>query len=484
MTGWTYTPPGGPRRHRRLADRYLLGLSVVLLGYALFGRAFAYLGVPPVFIGEIMLALGLLLVAASPERRATFMSSPILWGAALLAWVAIRTVPYIGTYGLDAIRDAMVAGYALFALVAVGLVTSQPERIRDLIVRYRWLVLTVGTVGWVLYLIYRTNMDLFPKIPWAPHVHVVENKPGDLVVHMAGITAFVVLGWKRVSPVLLTILVVGTGAAMAGGRGGMVGFIVGITAFALFKPKVARFGRLAYVGVMLLIVGIAVDTSGVEINEGNRSLSVDQLIENVKSVFGQSDQAMLATTTEWRIEWWTDIVEYTVLGDHFWLGKGFGINLATDDGFQVERSDALRSPHNVHLTFLARAGVPGLILWLLLQATWVWTVLRAWRDARRQRLDGWVGFYALCSVYWAGALVNASFDVYLEGPMGAVWFWTVFGLALAGAQIQRTHPHLLDDVREGGGDSRRATPERPSTFHWVPAAETPAPVEPSVYETT
>jgi len=26
---------------------------------------------------------------------------------------------------------------------------------------------------------------------------------------------------------------------------------------------------------------------------------------------------------------------------------------------------------------------------------------------------------------------NAFFDVYLEGPQGAIWFWTVFGTGLA-----------------------------------------------------
>ena len=65
---WTYRPPA-PGERRRLADRYLVGLAVCLLGYALFGRAFAYLGVPPLFIGEAMLVLGLLAVPW-PGRRA------------------------------------------------------------------------------------------------------------------------------------------------------------------------------------------------------------------------------------------------------------------------------------------------------------------------------------------------------------------------------------------------------------------------------
>ena len=472
---WSYVAPFA-RAPRRLADRYLLGLSVCLLGYALFGRAFAYLGVPPVFVGEVMLAVGLVLLVATPERARGLWGPPMVVGALLLGWVLFRTVPYVGRYGIDALRDAMVAGYFLYAVVVAGLVLSRPERIPEVLARYRTLVVVVGTLGWVLYLVYRINKDVFPAIPWAPHVRVVENKPGDLVVHMAGITAFVVLGWRRASPVLLAALVVGTGASMAGGRGGMMGFVVAMGAFALLKPARARFGRMVYVGALLVIVGLAVDTSGMEINEGNRSLSVEQLWENVKSVFGQSDQAMLETTTEWRVLWWTEIVDYTVFDDaRRWTGKGFGVNLATDDGFQVEAEETLRSPHNVHLTYLARGGVPGLVLWVLLQGSWAWAVARAWLRARRQRLDGWMGFYAFCAVYWTAAHVNATFDVYLEGPMGAVWFWCVFGLAYAGTRVQNAHPRLLDRL----GAPPPPPPPPPPAFGWFdappPAAADAAP---------
>jgi hypothetical protein len=40
-------------------------------------------------------------------------------------------------------------------------------------------------------------------------------------------------------------------------------------------------------------------------------------------------------------------------------------------------------------------------------------------------LLGWV------FVYWLAALVNGSFDVYLGGPQGGIWFWSMIGLGLA-----------------------------------------------------
>ncbi len=32
--------------------------------------------------------------------------------------------------------------------------------------------------------------------------------------------------------------------------------------------------------------------------------------------------------------------------------------------------------------------------------------------------------------YWVAFNVNAAFDVYLEGPQGGIWFWSMFGVGL------------------------------------------------------
>jgi hypothetical protein len=43
-------------------------------------------------------------------------------------------------------------------------------------------------------------------------------------------------------------------------------------------------------------------------------------------------------------------------------------------------------------------------------------------------------------------VINTSFDPYLEGPQGSIWFWTVFGLGLAALQLQRLHPNLSEEA--------------------------------------
>lgn len=83
------------------------------------------------------------------------------------------------------------------------------------------------------------------------------------------------------------------------------------------------------------------------------------------------------------------VINYTVFGEHFWTGKGFGINLANVDGFQVYADQSLRSPHNGHLTMLARGGVPGLFFWVLLQASFALALFRTYLADRRAGLREW-----------------------------------------------------------------------------------------------
>ena len=138
-----------------------------------------------------------------------------------------------------------------------------------------------------------------------------------------------------------------------------------------------------------------------------------------------------------------------MLGDYFWTGKGFGINLADDDGFPTtDTSDDRpnRSPHNGHLTILARAGVPGAALWVLLQGSFAAALTRAYFSARRQGREWHARVTLWILAYWAAFLIHGAFDVFLEGPTGGIWFWCVFGLGMAVLQDQRQVSRVTPSV--------------------------------------
>ena len=158
------------------------------------------------------------------------------------------------------------------------------------------------------------------------------------------------------------------------------------------------------------------------------------------SISGGESPGDLSNTRTWRLDWWREILGYTVLGNYFWTGKGFGLNLADDDGFQVARPEEapLRSPHNVFMTVLARMGVPGLLLWLTLHTTFAVSLIRACARARAAGFHAWAAIDLWILSYWSAFLVNATFDVFLEGPQGGIWFWCLMGVGLAALEAQRT----------------------------------------------
>ena len=42
--------------------------------------------------------------------------------------------------------------------------------------------------------------------------------------------------------------------------------------------------------------------------------------------------------------------------------------------------------------------------------------------------------------FWIAFLIHMSFGVYLEGPQGGIWFWSVMGLGIAALELQKSIP--------------------------------------------
>ena len=141
--------------------------------------------------------------------------------------------------------------------------------------------------------------------------------------------------------------------------------------------------------------------------------------------------AQTEDTKEWRQKWWRIIIDNTLHGPYFWTGRGFGVNLAVEDGFaspQAERP--LRSPHNSHLDVLARMGIIGLTIWIALWLAWFTTMIRARRRTSSHDLRFTRGLMGFAIAAVVAILVNAYFDPTLESPQVAMWLWSLFGLGL------------------------------------------------------
>lgn len=422
---------------------FLAALGLLLAGYAFLGKGFAYLPAKPVFLGEIVLALGLLAALLGGKVHLVFRS-PVAWLLAAFAIDgALRTIPDIPSYGLDALRDAVIWGYAAFTIL-VAACLLQLGCFRSLVDQYRrwfpWLLFWLP-VGYLAGIFMEGSL---PLVSHSPRVALLELKPGDVAVQLAGIGCFVALGlykspakpsvgFRQILWWLAWLVAAALVACMS--RGGMVAIALAF-ALAIFLQPFGGWAKPAALTAVLAAVFLFLNLS---FNTGKaRRVSVLQIEDNLASIVGGVPATSpLLGTRLWRLKWWKTIVGYTIYGKHFWTGKGFGINLADSDGFQVTADHSLRSPHDANATILARMGVPGLALWLLLQGVFGLSLLRAYFTARASGQDWWSRVDLWILAYWLAFMVNGAFDVFLEGPQGGIWFWSVIGLGVAALEIQR-----------------------------------------------
>ena len=100
--------------------RFLALVALLLLGYAFLNKGFAYWGIAPLYVGELVLIAGFATLLAGRIDSAV-LRSPIIWALGLfVAWSALTALPQIGTYGLDTIRDSVIWLYAAFAVLVAG----------------------------------------------------------------------------------------------------------------------------------------------------------------------------------------------------------------------------------------------------------------------------------------------------------------------------------------------------------------------------
>lgn|GEM_PF-285757 len=444
--------PRTPERaaDRRATDRYLPILALGFAGYVVLGKSFAYLGVPPLFVGEMLFALGLLAFLASGCSTALLTTVPALCAALLMGWVLLRTLQGIGPYGVDALRDGAVALYGGFAFIVAALLVERPIRIAQIMGYFRIHARVLIPIAIVLYLIARFFFASIPKMP-GQNVEIISVRSGELAAHLCGALVLVLVGLCKVSR---SWLVVALGAALliaSQSRGGMLALLLPLVLAMILTGQIGRLATITAALTVVMLLAAAADLE-IDLPRGERPISAAAVVENLASVAGSSEANNLDGTKQWRLGWWQAIRNYTVHGPYFWTGKGFGMNLAEADGFVVglERGGpTVRSPHSVHMTYLARSGVPGLTLWLLTIGSWALALLRAAHLAwRRGDLD-WARYFVFLVCYLASIVIDASFDVALEGPMLGIPFWILFGIGFGSLMVYRAWHVVEPPVRFG-----------------------------------
>lgn len=428
-------------RSTSLGDHYLVLLGGVLVGYAMMGKGFAYLGFPPVYMGEAAFLAGFVVLLRTGCIIAALTTAPSLLLAAMMTWVLLRTLPFVGMYGFEALRDSVIIMYGGFTFIVLALLLEDDRRLTTIIRCYGAFLGVFVPVIPFLYALSRYMSESIPNVPGTT-VPLLSIGSGEVPVHLAGAAVFVLAGFRKAAPAWIILLFAALAMASANTRGGMLAFVVPVTLAMLMLGKIRELATALATGLVILAAAYAVETTFTHDREvetrAERQLSTRQIVANVESIFVSSHEKLESTKT-WRLAWWDIIMKDTVFGANFWSGRGFGLNLADADGFASDRKarERLRSPHNAHMTILARAGVPGLALWLLFLTSWLGMMTNAMLTARRRGHTEWAGLFLFIGCYAMSCVINATFDVALEGPMQGIWFWCLVGFGIGSVMIYR-----------------------------------------------
>ena len=426
-----------------------ISLCLLLTGYLIGNRGFADLTVAkPIYPGEFVLALIVtcMLVRFALDRELPDFSG---WTARTIVLFcvlgAVRLALDYKTYRMDALRDSAMVYYAAYFFLGRQLaVRGSGMVVLERCLQFAFLALVP------IAIIQRVDPDLLAT---STGQFTPLFQKDDLLTTFTAVGVFVLYtrpklyrwNWLRVSLILFYFAYVAIGIT----RASLAGLIVG--SGLLFVAGQRKF--LVY-PIVAIILGLTVLGGLAGSFGGSRANSTDVLVEKLASMADISGAPGAATdyselkagNNRWRRELWASFIDDTSVSPVF--GRGFGFDFLAHFLEEGEGETGLRAAHNFYVTFYGRMGIIGIVVFLIITVQIIVGGIRAALAVRA----GWLPLPFLsfwCSI-WA-ILVAATVGVVLEGPVGAVVFWSFFGIAvetykMASDQHRRALQSRLDEL--------------------------------------
>jgi len=395
---------------------YIKMYFFVLMLYVFFNKGFAYS-----YMAEFLLIIGILILFMNRKHLELGLDNiQILVSIFILVSFLFVLVGVFQYQILNVLRDSLAFQYAWFVFIIYFFKHEYDYIWKKIILIYKWVPLVLFLNFFLFYFVFLN----LPPINIFGDQNIITYKNGDKSVHLLISTIMMFLNtdkysrkWVLANTILITINFL---ILLAFTRSGSVAFIISLFSFFFFsKDKILNESirkLLKYVPIIMIlgmIIFIAIDIQG---DAQGRTITLSQITNNFSSIVSSDIDGSLTDNKIWRIVWWIKLVNESFTLQHFFVGKGLGMSLAGTDILNTDEN--LRSPHNFHLTILARFGYFVFITWI------IW-LISIFKPLFTRKLAGKT--LAITSILLA-FIINGSFDVFFEGPMGAFPFWTFVGL--------------------------------------------------------
>ena len=399
-----------------LNKSYLKIYLIVFILYVFFNKGVAYS-----YSAELLLVIGIFILFINRKHLELGLDNKqILVGififvSSLFILIGVFQFPI-----LNVLRDSLAFQYAWFTFIIYFFKNEYDFIWQKIIQIYRWAPLVIFLNFFLFYFVFL----YLPPINIFGDQSIITYKNGDKSVHLLISTILMFLYTEKYSRKWLianTILIVINFLILLSlTRSGSVAYIISLFSFFFFsKEKILNESLrklLKYVPIfMVLGMGLFI-TLDIQGDAQGRTISLSQITDNFSSIVSSDIDGSLTDNKVWRLVWWAKLVNESFTLQHFFVGKGLGMSLAGNDILNTD--DNLRSPHNFNLTILARFGYIVFITWI------IWLV-SLFKPLFTRKLAGKT--LAITSILLA-FIINGSFDVFFEGPMGAFPFWTFVGL--------------------------------------------------------
>jgi O-antigen ligase len=424
-------------------------LGILLFGYIVGQSGFGHFSFSPrrgIYLGEIglMICMAALFMRRAFTREKLVPSDSLAW--AVCAFVAIGTVRFLYDVShsiepMVVVRDFATIYYALFYFIAFSICRHLSSKL------FLQRTFTVALICAIFV------SGVFFTVPSIFNYLIVHGRPfieprADLTGSFMGFACICFflnsqlkghsIRWSILSFASFVALLLPLSRATFLGFAAAV-VILMLSGQAKFLLRVLVF--LA-IGIMILIPIVLTMKSTGEATYATQLR--DKVLSTVdpfgnKRTFASDVGEASAGNNEFRARWWQSVINET--NDRSPLvGLGFGYDLAKRflQGYTAVNQyefDA-RSPHSIILTVYGRMGIVGIIafgvvIFLILRSS-----LRCAAAVRRRKTS------PLDIAQWCGVLailVTACFGVMLEGPMAAIVFWSLLGMA-SYREWERTQP--------------------------------------------
>jgi hypothetical protein len=411
--------------------------------YIVLNSGFMLVRIPPVGaglpIGEFVLLISLLIIntrALLPKMASEVWLLPILlWWAMSLSRCLMDTT--VG--GVWSFRDASQAIESLFLIVGFWLVNSE-ENLRYFFSWFRKLLLVL-----TLYSLL-SPFDIYLR-SFSPQVPGVSSGGAPLLFSMTNTSAmllwcacWLLIDRKRNSGTallkgVLACLMVAYSVAFSQSREMYLSVIAVGFVLLIFKIKMAtKWLSILLVGAIL--IG-AVSISGLDWRGrlGDK-ISLDFILLHFQTISGAAESgtggeegiAGAAQGAELRMGWWRHIYsQMSESPEKMIFGLGYGMPL-TD--FHAPGGVMVREPHNSVISVVARLGIAGLLVWVMMQAAFCFSWWRSYQLCKRM---GWLeaqNYLLLFLIYGVLIVTGAIGEDVFEKPFNAISYYFFLGVVL------------------------------------------------------